>query len=222
MDQQKGRSVLVEFWDFCRINSLRTLPYMCEWYSRYQELGLRVIGVHSSGFPPSSEVDSVEAAVQRLGIEYPVVIDHELAIWDYYGNRGWPARYLWNSEGVLEYYHYGEGAYTETELEIQTLLSVERDPVRPLRPEDESDVLLPPITADQKGAYSGPYEAGGVWGVFEGRGTVYVNSSEIEITHPGCYQLIEHNRHSEGTVEIATPEAVVCHATCFVPGRSGG
>jgi hypothetical protein len=28
MDQQLGRPVLVEFWDFCRCNSLRTLPYV--------------------------------------------------------------------------------------------------------------------------------------------------------------------------------------------------
>ena len=28
MDQQRGRPVLVEFWDFCRVNSLRTLPYL--------------------------------------------------------------------------------------------------------------------------------------------------------------------------------------------------
>jgi hypothetical protein len=26
MDRQRGRPVLVEFWDFCRVNSLRTLP----------------------------------------------------------------------------------------------------------------------------------------------------------------------------------------------------
>ena len=28
MDKQRGRPVLVEFWDFCRVNSLRTLPYL--------------------------------------------------------------------------------------------------------------------------------------------------------------------------------------------------
>ena len=28
MDQQLGRPVLIEFWDFCRANSIRTLPYM--------------------------------------------------------------------------------------------------------------------------------------------------------------------------------------------------
>ena len=35
MDKQLGRPVLVEFWDFCRVNSLRTLPYVRAWHERY-------------------------------------------------------------------------------------------------------------------------------------------------------------------------------------------
>src|SRR3712207_7222682 len=42
MDQQRGRPVLVEFWDFCRPNSLRTLPYVRAWHERYADAGLRV------------------------------------------------------------------------------------------------------------------------------------------------------------------------------------
>ena len=37
MDKQRGRPVLVEFWDFCRVNSLRTLPYVKAWHERYAE-----------------------------------------------------------------------------------------------------------------------------------------------------------------------------------------
>ena len=50
MDQQRGRPVLIEFWDFCRPNSLRTLPYVKAWHERYEAAGLRVIGVHTAGF----------------------------------------------------------------------------------------------------------------------------------------------------------------------------
>lgn len=218
MDHQIGHPVLVEFWDFCRVNSLRTLPYICQWHGRYGELGLRVIGVHSPGFPPASRTDSVETAVRRLGVTYPVVIDHELAIWDYYGNRGWPARYLWDQAGALTYYHYGEGAYAETELEIQSLLGAKREPVRPLRLEDEPNVLLPPITANQEGAYSGPYEAGGVWGVFEGEGVVRADGRAVEIVGPGAYPIVEHDRHTAAELRLEIPESVTCYATCFTPG----
>ncbi len=127
MDKQRGRPVLVEFWDFCRPNSLRTLPYLRAWHERYAEDGLRVIGVHTGGFPPARDTEQVVAAVERLGIEYPVVVDERLEIWDFYGNEGWPARYLWDPQLALYSMHYGEGAYQETEREIQALLGVERE-----------------------------------------------------------------------------------------------
>src|SRR5262249_40899708 len=56
MDKQKGRPVLVEFWDFLRVNSLRTLPYLKAWHERYADAGLRVIGIHTGGFLPAREV----------------------------------------------------------------------------------------------------------------------------------------------------------------------
>jgi len=158
MEKQRGRPVLVEFWDFCRINSLRTLPYLKAWHERYADDGLRVIGIHTGGFLPAREPGNVIAAVERLGIAYPVVIDERLELWDFYGNEGWPARYLWDPKGALYSLHYGEGAYQETEREIQALLGVERPLLEPLRPEDAEGILLPAQTEDHPGAYSGRLE----------------------------------------------------------------
>ncbi len=218
MDKQRGRPVLVEFWDFCRVNSLRTLPYVKAWHERYAPNGLRVIGIHTGGFLPARDKDAVRAAVARLGIEYPVVIDERLELWDFYGNEGWPARYLWDLEGALYSMHYGEGAYAETEREIQTLLGVERELVPLQRPEDAEGLLLPAQTADQEGAYSGPYEAGGVWAVLEGSGTVTANGRTIAVDGPAAYPLVEHERHTRGELELELGDGVTCHATCFTPG----
>jgi hypothetical protein len=215
---QRGRPMLVEFWDFCRPNSLRTLPYMKAWHERYAEHGLRTIGVHCPGFDPSREEQAVRDAVARLGIEYPVLIDRELVVWREYENAGWPARYLFDGHARLFEYHYGEGAYAETELAIQELLGVEREPLQPLRPEDVPDAHLAPQTEDQPGAYSGPYEAGGVWAVLDGEGVVRVNGRELKVTHPGAYPLIEHERHTAGILELEIGPGVRCHATCFTPG----
>jgi thiol-disulfide isomerase/thioredoxin len=218
MDKQRGRPVLVEFWDFCRVNSLRTLPYVKAWHERYAGDGLRVIGVHTGGFLPARDTANAVAAVARLGIEYPVVVDERLEIWDFYGNEGWPARYLWDAQGALYSMHYGEGAYRETEREIQALLGVAREPLPPLRPEDAADVLLPAQTADQPGAYSGPYEAGAAWAVLEGAGEVAANGRTLTVAEPGCYQLVEHPQHTAGVLEIEIGAGVTCHATCFTPG----
>jgi thiol-disulfide isomerase/thioredoxin len=215
---QRGRPMLVEFWDFCRPNSMRTLPYVKAWHERYAEHGLRVIGVHCPGFEPSREEGAIRDAVARLGVSYPVLIDSELVLWQEYENEGWPARYLFDGHARLFEYHFGEGAYEETELAIQELLGVRREPVRPVRPEDAPGVRVEPQTEDRPGAYSGPYEAGGVWAVLEGTGTMRVNGAERRIEHPGAYPLIEHDRHTAGTIDLQIGPGVCCHATCFTPG----
>jgi hypothetical protein len=225
MDQRPPRPVLIEFWDFCRPNSLRTLPYIRAWHERYADAGLRVIGVHASGFAPSADPDQVAAAVARLGIEYPVMIDVDYTLWQEYENLGWPARYLWNEAGLLFEYHYGEGAYAETERAIQELLGLDPaicDTVAPIRPEDVPEARLALQTDDVDGPYSGPYEAGAVWGVFDGTGTVSVNGEPLEITHPGAYELIHHDVSTAATLDLEVPDGVTCWATCFTPGLAGG
>lgn len=218
MDKQRGRPVLVEFFDFCRVNSLRTLPYVKAWHERYAEAGLRVVSVHAPGFPPSHDVDAVRAAVARMGIEHPAMVDTELALWQLYGNEGWPARYLFDRDGLLADLHLGEGAYADTERAIQELLGVEREPLAPVRLEDDPEALVVAQTADQPGAWSGPYAAGGLWAVLEGAGTVTANGVEIAVDHPGAYPLIEHAAHTEGVLDLVVGDGVTCHAVCFTPG----
>jgi len=218
MDQQLGRPVLIEFWDFCRANSIRTLPYLKAWHERYAPAGLRIIGAHASGFEPSHEPEAVEAAVARLQIPYPVVIDTELEIWERFGNLGWPARYLFEQRGMLFEQHYGEGAYEETELAIQELLGLEQPTVPPLRPEDIPGALLEPQSADIEGPYSGPYRAGGVWAVLEGNGWIGVNGRRRAISHPGAHALISHPHSTQGELALELGPGVRCHAVCFTPG----
>jgi thiol-disulfide isomerase/thioredoxin len=218
MDQQLGRPVLVEFWDFCRPNSIRTLPYLKAWHERYAGDGLRVIGVHSPGFEPSADPAAVADAVARLEIPYPVVVDSGLEVWDLYGNQGWPARYVFDRRLTLIDYHYGEGAYDETEGVIAEVLGVEAPPFEPLRPEDAPGAALAPQTADQPGAYSGPYEAGGVWAVVSGAGEVRANERAFAVEAPGCIALIEHDRSTAGVLELDADDGVTVWATCFTPG----
>ena len=218
MDQLRGSPVLIEFWDFCRPNSIRTLPYMKAWHQRYAGDGLRVIGVHAAGFEPSSDPDRVREAVARLGIEYPVVIDLEHQIWQEYENLGWPARYLFTRESTLFEYHYGEGDYLGTELAIQERLGVEREPLAPLHPEEAPGAVLVPASDQVDGPYSGPFEAGGVWAVLDGQGQVLVNGRSIEVDHPGAYELLAFEQSTSGELDLEIGEGVTCYATCFTPG----
>ena len=139
---------LVEFWDFARINSLRTLPYLKEWHNRYREAGLRVIGVHTPGYSFGRDRDTVARAVERLEIPFAVALDPGYQVGREYGNVGWPGRYLFDRTGKLALLHYGEGEYEDTERAIGEVLDIDVEPMRPVRPEDEPGALLEAQTAD--------------------------------------------------------------------------
>jgi thiol-disulfide isomerase/thioredoxin len=147
--------VLIEFWDFARVNSLRTMPYLEEWSRRYAGSGVTVLGVHSSGFSFGNDEATVRAAIARLGIQRPVILDPEFKLWQAFENKGWPAHYIFGARGMLTYVHYGEGDYEEAELSIQEALRA-LDPtaelpdalVEPIRPEDAPGAEMPAQTAD--------------------------------------------------------------------------
>lgn len=218
MAKQAGRPVLIEFFDFCRVSSLRTLPYVKAWHEKYEADGLRVISVHCPGYPASEDPEAVRAAVERLGIDWAVCIDHDFALWRRYENKGWPARYLWTPRLRLFEFHYGEGGYAETEQAIQELLGMERELVAPVRPEDDpaAEIVVP--TPEQPGAYCGPYVAGGVWVVVDGEGVISVNGSELGVDGPGAIEVTEHGQSTEGELELVAGEGVTVHATAFTPG----
>jgi hypothetical protein len=208
--------MLVEFWDFCRVQSIRTLPYMRAWHARHAEL--TVVGVHAAGFAPSRDPEAVSEAVTRLGVPYPIAVDTEFDVWDLYGNLGWPARYLFDQRGMLVHYHYGEGGYEETERAIQELLGLRQPVLAPFRPEEAPDARLEPQTDDVEGPYSGPYVAGAIWAVLDGSGTVRANGRAVTVDHPGCYELIAHEQSTAGQLALELGAGVVCHAVCFTPG----
>ncbi len=180
------------------------------------------MGVHSPGFDASRDEAAVRAAVERLGIDYPVLIDSEFLLWQDYENEGWPARYLFDGGARLFEYHFGEGAYEETERAIQELVGVERELLGPLRPEDAPGAMLVRPTEDTEGAYSGPYEAGGVWLVTEGAGTVSGASGErtatLVLREPGAFPLFEHAVHTATELRVRADPGVRVIATCFTPG----
>jgi hypothetical protein len=77
-------------------------------------------------------------------------------------------------------------------------------------------------TADQEGAWSGPYEAGAVWAVLEGEGAIKVNGEVRAVTFTGAHVLLDHGRHEHGVLELEVGDGVTCHAVCFTPGLAPG
>ena len=123
----RGHAVLVDFWTFTCINWLRTEPYIRAWAQAYRKDGLVVVGVHTPEFSFEHELERVRRQVEVRGIDYPVALDNDYAIWRAFDNHYWPALYFVDRDGHIRDNHFGEGRYEESERVIQGLLGVEPD-----------------------------------------------------------------------------------------------
>ncbi|HET9818341.1 MAG TPA: cytochrome c biogenesis protein DipZ [Rhodanobacteraceae bacterium] len=119
----RGKVVLVDFWTYSCINCIRSLPYVEAWYAKYKDHGLVVIGVHSPEFAFEKIPANVASAVQRLGVDFPVALDSDYAIWKGFNNHYWPADYFIDAKGRIRHHYFGEGGYKEGEDVIRELLA---------------------------------------------------------------------------------------------------
>ena len=118
----EGKVVLVDFWTYTCVNCIRTLPYLREWWRRYEDDGLVILGIHAPEFEFEKDYDNVAEAIADYNIGWPVAQDNNMTTWRNFENRYWPAKYLFNSRGEQIYRHFGEGAYGETEERIRNAL----------------------------------------------------------------------------------------------------
>jgi hypothetical protein len=238
-----GRNVtLVWFWDCCSLNSLRALPYLREWHARYAKHGLRLIGIHSPQFDFGKQRAVVEQAVRELEIDFAVALDADFETWKLYGNEVWPALYLWDRRGVLSYYHFGEGAYQETERAIGERVSeIDEqfelpEPMSPLRETDRDGtlVLIPTphqyleedrsarsIAAGDELGIS--YEGAGAVAVLDGEGEVDIEldgeaQRTIVLDGPGLYELVTSPAHERHDLKLRFRANARAYAFSFPPG----
>ena len=118
----EGNVVLVDFWTYTCVNCLRTLPFLRDWWARYEDDGLVILGIHTPEFEFEKDYDNVVEALGDHEIGWPVAQDNRRVTWRNFENRYWPAKYLFNSRGEMIYSHFGEGKYGETEQQIRNAL----------------------------------------------------------------------------------------------------
>ncbi|MFC5740632.1 cytochrome c biogenesis protein DipZ [Dyella tabacisoli] len=119
----RGKVVLVDFWTYSCINCIRALPYVRAWADKYKDHGLVVIGVHAPEFAFEKSPDNVAKAIADLGVNYPVALDNDYAIWKGFNNEYWPTHYFIDTKGQIRHHHFGEGEYEQGEDVIRQLLT---------------------------------------------------------------------------------------------------
>jgi thiol-disulfide isomerase/thioredoxin len=123
----RGHVVLVNFWTLTCINWLRQEPYVRAWSQAYRDDGLIVIGAHTPEFSFEHDIERIRQATSERGIDYPVAVDSDYAIWRAFDNEYWPALYFADADGLIRDRHFGEGRYERSEREIQRLLGLTRE-----------------------------------------------------------------------------------------------
>ena len=234
--------VLVHFIDFAQLNSVRTLPYVAEWASRYREHGLTVLGVQTPRLAFAGGDDAVHQGVERLGLSFPVALDLKRDLWLDYGCRGWPSMFLWTQGGALAWFHFGEGEYAASENAIQEELRSDdvtralQAPMEPLRATDgPGAVVLNPTAelfpaedrawtaAEDGGGIDVEYEGGGVFLTAEGDGTIQAALdgkplAPVVVAGAGLYAVAEHPAHERHRVSLTLPAGVALWSVSFAPG----
>jgi hypothetical protein len=239
-----ARPVLVHFFDFAQLNSVRAIPYLRAWHERYSADGLAMVGIHSPRFPFTQGYDVVAEAAERLEIGWPVIVDREFSLWRLYEPHGWPALFLWGRGGALRWYHLGEGDYEGTEEAIREELAGsgnghEWPPlVEPLRPSDAPDAKVIPPSAEifPGGSTEEPwptteadptlgisYQAGGAYAATDGGGEISIRvdgeaRDPIEVSHPGLQQLTVHDRTERHRLELEPAPGLLIYSIQFAAG----
>lgn len=122
IEKLKGHVIVLDFWTYCCINCMHTLPVLAELEKKYEDQSVIFIGVHSAKFFNEQDRKNIEQAVARYEISHPVIVDKKMAVWNGFGVTGWPTIVIIDPNGTLVYKQSGEGQKEEIEDTIDVLL----------------------------------------------------------------------------------------------------
>ena len=122
IEKLKGHVIVLDFWTYCCINCMHTLPVLAELEKKYEDQPVVFIGVHSAKFFNEQDKKNIEQAVARYEISHPVIVDKKMEVWNKFGVAGWPTIAIIDPNGTLVYRQSGEGQKDMIEDTIDVLL----------------------------------------------------------------------------------------------------
>lgn len=134
---------LVYFWDYTSVNCMREIPVLKRLRETYRPHGFQLLWVHAPEFDFAKRQQNVARAVGRFKMSGPVYLDNEFKMWEAFGNRSWPTKYVVNHKGRIVHTQIGEGYYKPMEDMIR----------RALRQLDREQDLPDPIIGEERDRY---------------------------------------------------------------------
>ncbi len=239
--------LLVHFFDFAQLNSVRALDYVREWRRplprrtgwpcsastrrarrsrarRRRPSRPRCRGSASTGRSRSTRTSASSATTAATG---------------------WPSLFLWGKGGALRWYHLGEGEYAATEEAIREQLGDRSNGglARPARAASAPATSRAPRSSPRRPSSSpggsrtsrgrgrrrarGPdYEAAGGFAAAAAAerwrsASTAVRPPRSAVDGPGLYELAAGERHGEHRLDLRAPAGVEIHSIQFAPGPPG-
>lgn len=121
VEDLEGRLVLLDFWTYACIDCLQSVPEIKALQERFGDK-LLVIGVHSGKFPSEKNPQSIREAVIKYDINYPVIDDSDLKIWNQFNVKAWPTVVLISPRGKVEARFEGANKYDALFSKVKKLI----------------------------------------------------------------------------------------------------
>ena len=119
----RGRTLLLDFFSFGDPAGVYALPHLKDLAEHYRASGLTVVGVHVPAYDFERPVDVARREVWRLGIPYPVALDHGFEVFRAYALGDLPARVLVDGAGFVRGWEQGPYDPNLLEKALRTLLA---------------------------------------------------------------------------------------------------
>jgi len=188
LKQLRGKVVWIDFWTYSCINCIRTLPDVRQFYARYHQAGLEIVGVHSPEFGFEKNINNIKAAIKRYRLPYPIAVDNVMGTWNAYHNDSWPHVYLVDKDGSVAYDYPGEGGDADIQTQLRKLLA-------------ETGAKLPP-PIDFSSSTFNPHQTPEIYAGFD-RGSIEQTLANPEGYQPG--RVVDYKAVPAKTVTDAGP-----------------
>jgi len=122
----RGRVVLLDFFSLGDPSGVGAFHRLRELGERYHEAGLSILGVHVPVFDFERQPETARRELWRLGVPWPVALDHALEIFRTWDVGALPARALVDGGGLLRGWQRGEDDMDEIEPALRFLIRENR------------------------------------------------------------------------------------------------
>jgi len=125
----KGNIVFLYFWATWCGPCREKMPMIQEFYEEFKDQGVVVLAVSSTevelrgGNDADAAQDQVKQFIEEKGFTFPVIFDRYSEGWKIYQQRGIPANYVIDREGMVRFFR--PGSYLDKQQMIEFLRLIE-------------------------------------------------------------------------------------------------